>query len=152
MLFMFIFPQSIKADTVTRLYYFSYGADGQEYLGYTEFKFYSEFLPEEKAFVMFYTLFENYSDYYFVPSGVRIITVHELEGNLYLNVSGDIQDYSMGSSYEIRLAAQIVKTALSIDGIDTITLLIHGFEDYLPKGSSIERKSNASVQIYKKSI
>ena len=147
-LFIFIFPEPVTADTVTRLYHFSYTDYGREYLDYTEFKFYSRFLPEEQAFIMFYTLFGNYSDYYFVPSDVRIIDVHELRGNLYLNVSGDIKNYNMSSSYELRLAAQIIKTALSIEGIDTVTLLIHGFEEHLPKGTFI----NPSVQISKKSI
>ena len=135
---IFASPQKVKASEMHSVYYFSYDENlRKEFLLKDEFEFYGRFTKEEKAYVLFSNLFSNTEKYSFVPSNVKILNIFTLDNCLYLNVSRDIKSYGGGNSYEVRLRAQIVKTAVALPEIDKVTLLIEGISKHLPEGGLI---------------
>ena len=139
---IFAFPQKVKASELHAVHYWSYNEQtGEEFLLRDEFEFYGNFSREEKALVLFSNLFAGTEKYSFVPKGIKILNIFILENCLYLNVSSDIKSYGGGTSYETRLKMQIIKTAINITDIDSVTLMIDGIADYLPEGSLIFKES-----------
>ena len=90
---------------------------------------------EELAFALFTYFFETVT--YAMPEGVRVLDVTLDNGHLILNVSEDIMQYG-GNTNEHALIAQMIRAALSLIGVEKLTLLIEGELRYLPEGRIIE--------------
>lgn len=136
---LFLFPERVQAGQNGHLHYYS--PDGKGGLVWVE----EEMGPderaaaEERAFILFQAFFEG-EHVGFVPDGVRLLNVQSKNGVLYVDVSREILAYG-GSYYERCLISQIVRTALDMDGVDSVTLLIEGEVCALAEGSFIDGES-----------
>ena len=93
----------------------------------------------EYANVIFSNLF-SCENAYFIPENIKILNIYDMKGHLILDVSLDINKYG-GTYYEKRLATQIIRNALDIDGINKVTLLIDGKLQALNEGTTIEEET-----------
>jgi len=73
--------------------------------------------------------------YYAVPRGIRVIGATFDDGNLILNVSGDILRYG-GTNYELRLRSLLTRNAFALSPeVTSFTLAVDGKIQCLPEGS-----------------
>ena len=141
----FAFPQKVKATEIETIYYVTHDEEtGEEVEQREEFEFYGQFSAEEKALVLFSNLFGNTEKYQIATENVKILNIAMVENCLHLNVSEDIRSYGGGNAYERLLRRKIVKTAIHIKNVDSITLLIDGVSTHLPEGTLIFRETNSS--------
>ena len=121
------------------IYYIVYSGEHYEELRNVPFEFIGEYSASEKATVLFSNLFSD--TYSFVPEGTRLLFASMHQDELILNVNKEMISYGGGSSYENRLQAQIILTALDIPNVNKVTLLVEGYLEYLPEGSLIYQVS-----------
>ena len=135
-LLLFVFPQQARAGEREFIACFQ-TQDGLNLLTYQDLYFEGEFSIRERAWVLFYNLLcMGRSE--FVPSGVELLGVTLVKGELVINVSSHIKNYG-GVYNEKHLLAQLVLTGLELRGVDAVTLLIEGEPGILPEGSVINR-------------
>lgn len=79
-----------------------------------------------------------------IPKNTKLINTKIVFDHLFINVTNDILDYS-GSYYENILISQITKTAISIDGINYVTILIDGKLTYFPEGHNVNKINNSEI-------
>ena len=75
-----------------------------------------------------------------IPKEVKIMDIRVENSSLYLNISKDIKNYG-GTLTEQWIVYQILDTGFAISGVENITVLIEGQEDYLPEGTIIKSYS-----------
>ncbi len=121
-----------------KMYYYTFDSDGRLHLADKSVKVVADGLSDA-AFAVFERFFAD-EDISFKPDGVRVIGTDVRDGHLTLNVSSDINQYG-GAYYEVALKSQIIRTALNIDGVDAITLLIDGGVRTLAEGSVIRAET-----------
>lgn len=140
------------------IFLLSFKTNAQEYLNvhyiktdesYNEYWVTEELTFDELEFenrieLLFSYLFDN-GDY--IPINISVLNAEVNDGELVLNISDDILRYN-GSYTEMRLKAQIIKTALDIPGISNITLLIEGEERPLPEGSIIKNEIECPILVF----
>lgn len=145
-LLLFIFPQRVYAKELNAFY-----------MAYTEEKeafFYKESLElgneitDKSICLIFNMLFkgtENAFIYKF-PEGTKALKA-SLKGDLLtLTVSSEILNYGGGSFYETMLRDQIVKTALDIEGVRKVTLLIDNQTSALVEGMIIKEADQCATE------
>lgn len=79
-----------------------------------------------------------------IPKNTDLINTKIVSDHLFINVTKDILNYS-GSYYENILLSQIAKTALSIDGINYVTILVEGELVYFPEGHNVYKIENINI-------
>ncbi|MCL2851717.1 MAG: GerMN domain-containing protein [Defluviitaleaceae bacterium] len=79
--------------------------------------------PEEYAAALLEALFDKKYSPNFAPPGTQILTLIINDNHLILNLSKEILSFGE-AYYEDCLRRQIVKTALEVPGIDTVTVLV----------------------------
>lgn len=72
-----------------------------------------------------------------IPEGTRLIDFKFENGSLTLNFSEEIKNYG-GTLKEQWIVYKILSTGFSIEGVQSITVLIEGQKDYLPEGTMID--------------
>lgn len=68
-----------------------------------------------------------------MPINTEFLDTYYNNGNLFINLSEDVLIHG-GTLYESVLLNQIFRTALSIDGVDTVTILINDSFICMPEG------------------
>lgn len=89
----------------------------------------------EIAYGVFCVLFNDGAVDY-LPEDAEVLSARVADGVLYLNVTPGILNYG-GTYYETRLAAQLIKTALALPGVQQLSLLIEGSRATLNEGGEI---------------
>ena len=144
MLLIYIFPVNVFAyEDVWTASFLAFDSKGQSYWTSENIVFDGNLSKEDKTKYIFTRLFKdsNKENVYTFPKGIEIYDVKFKGDLLILNISRDILYYSQGSYYEVILKNKIVKTALGIENINKVTLLIEGELANLSKGSTIYRVS-----------
>jgi spore germination protein GerM len=137
-LLLFIFPQRVYAKELNA-FYIAYDEENEAYF-YKESLELKDEITEKSICLIFNMLFkgtENANLYKF-PEGTRALSADIKDDLLTLTVSSEILNYGGGSFYETILRDQIVKTALDIEGVGKVTLLIDNQTNALVEGLIIK--------------
>ncbi len=71
-----------------------------------------------------------------VPEGTKLLDVYNSNGNIYLNFNSNIRNHG-GNYYESVLLHQLFLNTFSVDGVNTVTIIIDGMWTELPEGQEI---------------
>lgn len=132
---IYSFPFRVYAKNWS-LNFLAFDNYGTSYWVKEEISFDSCLSIEEKAEHLFNKLFSESirENTYNFPKSISINSIIFIDDLLVLDVSEEILNYNGGSYNELILKSQIVKTALNIEGINRITLLIEGDIAQFKKG------------------
>ncbi len=138
LLFVLLLPQEVTAAEVHYIKIF----DGEETWGVLEVLpdipapcESSEAQKNEQARKLFQAMFDSRL-VSFKPDNVLVLGATIEDEVLRLNLSKEILNYG-GAYYEERLTEQLKRTALSIDGVSKLILLIEGEEAPLSEGTEV---------------
>jgi len=136
---IYAFPQEVHAEHELFFYYVQYDNNGEAVWKKTAVTVGPEPSLDRRAFALFKAFFTSELPSS-VPGGTRLLQAYVIEGELFLNVSEEILQYG-GTYNETIIKEQIFRTARELDGADTITLLIEGWETPLTEGTLISHVS-----------
>ena len=145
---IFVFPQNIGAQELTRLQIFFYEIDeeGEEALNYYHITIPARLSVEHRALVIFSEIFDNFNPgkMIYVPPDVRILDIffHAEYAHLILNLSADILNYG-GTHFEYRLINKLLINAAGIEEVGYFSVWIDGQRRYFPEGTEILNNSLA---------
>jgi|GEM_PF-6256255 len=144
--FIYTVPTNVLATTVTNgdnVFFLAFDEQGENFWVVEKLDFEASLTREEKTKYIFEKLFKGKIEpnFYNLPSGIVLYDIEFQDNLLIISVSEDILRYNYGSYYEILIKNKIVKNALSIYGVDKVTLLISGNIAYLKKGLVIHEFS-----------
>lgn len=109
-------------------YHLRYDSSGELSWAQQKVEFHEEASQEERAKTLIYASFGKNSPN-FAPPDTKILTLLIHDDHLILNLSK--QALSFGESYyEELIRRQITKTALAIDGIKRVTILVNNSKYY----------------------
>lgn len=94
---------------------------------------------EGQIYKLFTKFFNNPKNIY-SPKDVQVLDVTLIDDLLLINVSREIMNHG-GNFYTNALKKQIVRTALSIEQVNRVTLCIESETYLLPEGIAIENES-----------
>lgn len=134
-----VFPAKVHAESFLEIHRLNVDDDGNEYWTRINLFFEGSFSDEEKYMILFKNLLED-EETNFIPPDIKVLDIYISQDVLAVNVSMDIKGYN-GSYMESRIAGQIIKTALSIPNIKSVTLFIENNLLALPEGIIIDEVS-----------
>ena len=123
LIFLVIFFRMEATASGAKIYNIRYDNNGEAIFNEIEVSLPPSLSAEDHAHALIVALFDKKHSSNFAPPGTQILTLIINDNHLTLNISKDILGFGE-TYYENCLRPQIVKTALTIPQIDTVTLLV----------------------------
>lgn len=112
--------------------YYYYSLDNEDMVWENEEVEFNYANFDESLNSFFYNYFNNHN-LICMPVDTTFLETYYDNGNLFINISPEILNHG-GSFYESVLLSQIFRTALSINGVNSVTILINNSFVYMPEG------------------
>ena len=125
----FTFFEAGATEVAAKIYNIRYDNKGEASYHEIEVDLPETTSEEELAHALLTALFDRKNSANFAPPGTQILTLIINDNHLIVNLSKDILGFGE-TYYEDCLRRQIVKTALTIPKIDTITVLVNNSNYY----------------------